>query len=342
MAENRYRKVEVRLWCDERFRALSSIPPSGQGLYIYLKTGPHTGPIPGVFRAGRAGLAEELGWPQEDFDRVFQEVSNLGMARADWRARLVFIPTEISSNLPQSPNVVASWAGEWRLLPECDLKLEAYAVLKATIQGLGGPFAKAFDKALGKSSAETVGKTFGKSLGESYGKTTSNQEQEQSQEQQERIEAVEPESGEGACAPLVLRGESHETEWAEIQRTTPTEAQVDAIYKLYPKKVGKIDAKKAIRKGVGIVIRGDAEHPAMLLDDALNYLQQRLTLYAQRVQGSEYIPDPATWFNKGRFWDDPSSWKLKGSSRKTNGVHHDGDDRHYTEGADIVYDNNSD
>ena len=37
---------------------------------------------------------------------------------------------------------------------------------------------------------------------------------------------------------------------------------------------------------------GDADHPAIPLEDALDYLAQRVTLYAQCVQGCEriYIP----------------------------------------------------
>ncbi|MCE4343948.1 hypothetical protein ABQW67_19700 [Xanthomonas hortorum] len=66
--KSRYRKVEVRTWGDEKFRALSPMPPSGQGLWLYLITGPHTGPIPGLFRAGRAAMAEELEWEMEAFD----------------------------------------------------------------------------------------------------------------------------------------------------------------------------------------------------------------------------------------------------------------------------------
>ena len=46
MAENRYRKIEVRMWGDEKFRMLSPLPPSGQSLWLFLLTGPHTGPIP--------------------------------------------------------------------------------------------------------------------------------------------------------------------------------------------------------------------------------------------------------------------------------------------------------
>ena len=70
----RYRKVEVKTWGDAKFRRLSKIQPSGQALWLFLITGPHTGPIPGLFRAGRAAMAEELDWDLEDFDKAFAEI----------------------------------------------------------------------------------------------------------------------------------------------------------------------------------------------------------------------------------------------------------------------------
>ncbi len=171
--KSRYRKIEVRMWGDEKFRNLSPMAPSGQALWVFLLTGPHTGPIPGLFRSGRAAMAEELDWELEAFEEAFREVFRQGMAKADWKAKVCWIPNAIHCNRPESPNVVLSWAGEWDLIPECDLKREAYEVLKASIHALGEGFAKAFDKAFGKPSA--------KASPEPSGKTCGNQEQEQEQ-----------------------------------------------------------------------------------------------------------------------------------------------------------------
>jgi hypothetical protein len=183
MAENRYRKIEVRMWGDEKFRTLSPLPPSAQGLWLFLLTGPHTGPIPGLFRAGRAALAEELGWPQEAFDEAFEEVFRLGMAKADWRARVVWIPNAIKCNPPQSPNVVTSWAGEWHLIPECSLKAEAYRTIESVTYHSGEPFRKAFDKAFQKPPVKTL----------------PNQEQEQEQEQESSSSEQESRSDQGGA-----------------------------------------------------------------------------------------------------------------------------------------------
>lgn len=173
----RYRKIEVRMWGDEKFRNLTPIPPCGQGLWVFLLTGPHTGPIPGLFRSGRAAMAEELDWPVEAFDEAFREASSQGMVKADWKAKVVWVPNAVACNKPESPNVVTSWGAEWDLIPECDLKREAYDSLRSNICALGEGFAKAFDKAFAKPS--------GKAIAKAYPKTCANQEQEQEQEQKQ-------------------------------------------------------------------------------------------------------------------------------------------------------------
>ncbi|HRH72972.1 MAG TPA: hypothetical protein PLM62_07755 [Zoogloea sp.] len=178
---SRYRKIEVRTWSDEKFRALSPVQPSGQGLWFFLLTGPHTGPIPGLFRAGRAAMAEELGWPLEAFDKAFREVSEQGMAKADFVARLMWLPNAIKHNKPESPNVVKSWAAEFDLLPECPLKLEALEAIKTFVCALGTGFSGAFAGAF-ESHGKPSDKASGKPSGKPSGKTMPNQEQEQEQE----------------------------------------------------------------------------------------------------------------------------------------------------------------
>ena len=148
----RYRTIDVRIWGDEKFRSLSALKPSGQGLFLYLLTNPNTNPIPGLYRAGAAAMSEELGWRLEVFKECFQEALEQGLVKADFNARLVFIPNAIKFNKPQSPNVVISWAASWDELPECELKNEAYHILKDFLKGLGDTYLKAFCKAIRKAS----------------------------------------------------------------------------------------------------------------------------------------------------------------------------------------------
>lgn len=110
---SRYRKIETRTWADEKFMRLTPMQPSGQCLWFYLLTGPHTGPVPGLFRAGRAAMADDLDWPLEAFDAAFEELLREGMVRADFKAKLVWLPNAIKYNKPESPNVVKSWGRNW-------------------------------------------------------------------------------------------------------------------------------------------------------------------------------------------------------------------------------------
>ena len=178
---SRYRKIEVRTWSDEKFRALSGIPPSGQGLWFFLLTGPHTTAIPGLFRAGRAAMAEELDWEQEAFDEAFREVSEQGMAKADFKAKLVWLPKAVQHNKPESPNVVRSWRVEMDLLPECELKREAIAGIRAALGAMGAPYVEAFDEILQpRKNAEE--KASPKPSAKPSAKAMANQEQEQEQD----------------------------------------------------------------------------------------------------------------------------------------------------------------
>lgn len=152
----RYRTIDVRLWGDQKFRKLSPLQPSGQALFLYLLVNPNTTSIPGIYRAGAAAIAEELGWTLEGFREAFAEVLQEGLVKADLNARVIFIPNAIKYNKPQSPNVVKSWVTCWDELPECALKEQAFQALKAFVETLGEGFAKAFNETFPKPSAKTM------------------------------------------------------------------------------------------------------------------------------------------------------------------------------------------
>jgi len=185
-------------WGDKRVRDLSPLVPSGQGLFIMLMIGPQTTNMPGVQPVGRLGFAEMLDWEPEAFDKAFAEVFGQGLVKADWKARLVFVPKAIQHNLPQSPNVVKSWASTWARVPDCDLKREAWETLYAALQELGESFAEAFEAACpldsdgsgvpGKNSGKSSRKASGKTSSKASNKTTDNQEQEQEQKKEQEKE----------------------------------------------------------------------------------------------------------------------------------------------------------
>jgi hypothetical protein len=192
------------MWGDERFRSLSAPQPNGQSLWIYLLTGPHTTSIPGLFAAGEAGLAEALGWPSKAFREGFAEISAKGMAKADWAARVVWLPKAVSYNAPESPNVVRSWAQHFDDIPECHLKWQAFLALKDFIEGLGEGFRKAFAEA----------------FREPLSKAMANQEQEQEPEQEQEV-MPSPAVAEAAAALATPKWPSPEAMVALYHEHTP-------------------------------------------------------------------------------------------------------------------------
>lgn len=174
---SRYRTIDVRMHGDEKFRSLTRPQPNGRSLWYHLLTGPSTGPIPGLYSCGEMAMAEELNWPIEGFRKAFREPFAKGMVKADWDARLIWVPNAVRYNPPANPNVVKSWRSPWDELPECALKIEAWHVLKEFTEGLGKGFGEAFLKVCPKGMA----------------KQEQDQEQDQEQErEQERAVGAAP------------------------------------------------------------------------------------------------------------------------------------------------------
>lgn len=104
----------------------------------------------------------------------------------------------------------------------------------------------------------------------------------------------EPDTSNHSTPPVVPKG----TDPAGLP---DIEKLAEAIYAIYPKKVGKTAALKAIVKVLKAGGITELE------------LQGRVRAYAQAVskwpeQDRAFIPHPSTWFNQGRFMDDPATW----------------------------------
>jgi hypothetical protein len=143
---SRFRKIDPRIWNDEKFRRLSD--PAKLVMFL-LVTHPNMTSL-GAMRATPAGLAEELGWTTKVFGQAFAEVLASGMAEHDAVAHLIALPNFIRYNAPQSPNVVRAWAGAVDLLPECGLKVTTLLRARAFACSMSEAFGQAFDKAFGK------------------------------------------------------------------------------------------------------------------------------------------------------------------------------------------------
>lgn len=180
---NPYRKVSTATWSDRKVLNLTPLQPSGQALFLMLMVGPQSTHIPGVQPVGRLAFAEMLGWDVEAFDEAFAEAYREGLAKADWKVRLIFVPNAIKHNLPQSPNVVKSWGSMWARVPECELKTEVWNALHDALSALGQGFVNAFKSACPlkfsdsqQQAEEPTGESTGKPSSKPTGKPTDNQE----------------------------------------------------------------------------------------------------------------------------------------------------------------------
>lgn len=93
--------------------------------------------------------------------------------------------------------------------------------------------------------------------------------------------------------------------WIETLKKEKKRADVadeaEAIYAAYPRKVAKLEALAAITKALRT---SDMSAHGMLIATK-NYAAAVSRWPKDRHQ---FIPMPATWFNQGRFMDDPATW----------------------------------
>ena len=142
-----YRKIDPRIWNDEKFRDLSD---KAKLAFIFLLSHPSMTPI-GAMRASIPGLASELGWQEKAFREAFGEVLAKGIVKADERASCVYLPNYLKYNGPESPNVVISWGKCLDWIPECALKVFAIERVKGFAEALPEAFSKALPEAFAKS-----------------------------------------------------------------------------------------------------------------------------------------------------------------------------------------------
>jgi hypothetical protein len=145
--------VFVSMW-DTYLRGTSA---TAQLVYLRLRTGPESSPIPGVVLIGPAGLAEALGWTLAKAKAALDELAAKGLLVADRQARLVFIPRAAVEGAPDNPNHVTSWARYWTLVPECDLKSHIRSNLRVMLEERGPTFVAAFDRACPDGSTNLAG-----------------------------------------------------------------------------------------------------------------------------------------------------------------------------------------
>lgn len=81
------------------------------------------------------------------------------------------------------------------------------------------------------------------------------------------------------------------------KKPVASRAEIEAIYKAYPKKKAKLDALKAILRAISV----SGKSPEWMLERTTAYALERAK------EDPQYTPYPASWFNKGSYLDEPES-----------------------------------
>lgn len=84
------------------------------------------------------------------------------------------------------------------------------------------------------------------------------------------------------------------------KQPTALSVRFDEFWKAYPKKIGKDAAKKAFEK---------RKPDQTMLDTMLNAIHFQRSSDAWQRDGGQYIPNPATWLNQGRWQDEVTNFK---------------------------------
>jgi hypothetical protein len=216
-----YGKISTKIWNDIRFNSLSR---DGKLIFFFLQTHPAMTSL-GAMRGSQPGLAAEMNFKKGEFSKALNELINHGMVEYDEKSNFIGLPNFLKHNVPESPNVIRSWAKAIEWIPECKLKIKLIRRAVDFVEGLPKGFKEALPKV--------------------FEKTYLNQEQEQEQEQD--IKSLPPSSSEIFTAELEEKNififiplQSHEE--FPIQKS-----KVEEWGKLYP----AVDVEQELRKMKG-------------------------------------------------------------------------------------------
>lgn len=276
----RYRKIDVRMWNDRKFRELSD---NGKLAFILLLTHPDTTQI-GTIRTRVSNLADELGWQRDAMSHAIQEVTLNGMIDADEKAGLIVINNFLKYNAPSSPNAFKSWCELIDLMPECDLLDKHVARLKTFVDGLSVGMRNAIPNDLIDAIKDAMSRT--------NGQPCCIQEQEQEQEQDKEIhthghhpEATKTFAGRACEKETPLKTVPVEQE-LPLQKTTVSKTEiVEKKTKAKRQKKEKIpcpfkDGDQIPEDYLAIAKRYGVPDPQSLFDSLIAYCKAKDVEYA--------------------------------------------------------------
>lgn len=172
----RYKKIDVRIWNDAKFNALSS---DARLIFLFMLTSPQTTMV-GAVPVDKHTVSRILKFDEIRYGIGYKQLSEYGMLEYD-EAGIFWIKNFLKYNPPENPKVVISWSSLLDLFPECQLLIKiAKSVLKAC-ETRGEAYVKALHPEFKKLAKYDMSN--GMPYGIAYPMPYQEQEQEQEQEQ---------------------------------------------------------------------------------------------------------------------------------------------------------------
>ncbi len=234
-----YRKIDVRIWNDEKFSALTI---AGKLAFVMLLTHPMMTAL-GAMRGTPEGIAAELGRGQEGLSEAFLkglgEIFQQGMAEYDEKSSVIALPNFLRYNLPESPNVVKAWVKSAEMIPEGRLKEQTIQRAVGHAEGMSKGFKEAIPAGFRKA----------------YPKASPNQRTESSEQRTERKQVG---SGQESIPPTHARArETAHPDWSEDDWRSFDRAYANQIAKGDSDLQARTEARESVersrrhRRGVG-------------------------------------------------------------------------------------------
>src|SRR5262245_49211391 len=173
----RYRKIDVRIWNDEKFIAFSD---SGKLAFLYVLTHPNLTAV-GAMRGTLAGLSAELQWPLKRFRTALAPAIRVGMIEVNASAAYIGLPKFLKYNEPENPNVVkGAWLESLGQIPECPEKRGLVLRCRKYLDERSDKFKGELPTSIWEAFSEALPEGFAQPFGKASGK----QEQEPEPEQE--------------------------------------------------------------------------------------------------------------------------------------------------------------
>lgn len=221
----RYRKIDVRIWNDRKFRELDD---KAKLAFFLVLTHPDTNQL-GMLRSRSVALAMELGWHPDVMSDAMLTLCRMGMLMVDDKAGFIFIPNFLKYNPPNGPNAVKGWSGLLDQMPECALLNHAISCLK--------PFICRLSEGLQNAIPDDIKDAISHAIPDDIKDAHRIQEQEQEQEQKQKntnkqlsnIEGMEPSDSEDSCSEDFSDSIADQAENLAIDETLKVVDDPDAV-----------------------------------------------------------------------------------------------------------------